>query len=441
MTKFQIGDTVKCVNHMGTGHKFGGSGWDDNKVFKVMKITKYEHRSTSCYWGNSQYGVYEDYLELVKITTPKGGDMKIAEVRVENKSQLKIGLTVRVTRATNGYKKEHLGRVSSMHGSMNAIKIGSVDDQNKKVGDWIHINDIVLVQGQLKGTFSTKTQQFDIRHLDKVILPEGHKKAILETLTQEHANNREILFEQWGFDSVFEKGKGIIFLFWGVPGTGKTLCAEQMALYLKKGHLFMCTSDIQSSVPGQAERNIKKLFEQAKQGKHLLIIDECDSLLYERNNVGMIMAAEINCLLSEIENFDGVCVLTTNRNHKLDPALERRIALKLEFPRPTADLRERIWKTLIPKKCPLDKNVSHKKLAEHNICGGNIKNVIFSAARKTLHENRKKLRMSDFTMSIEREMEGHVAFNTNRGRAVPQKDISTDVVRKGGINVQDKFDV
>lgn len=398
----------------------------------------------------------DNWILKNKVTT--GGDMEISEMRVSSAEELEKGWTVRVTKTTDGYNKEQLGRVYARYDEsqckkddtnyMRYIKIGSVDDETKNVGGWTHVDNIVLVQQTKKGFIKTTHQQFDITHLDKVILPDGHKRAILETLTQEHENNRDILFNQWGFGSVFEKGKGIIFLFYGVPGTGKTLAAEKIAMYLKKDHLVMSTADIQSSVPGQAERNIKKMFDQAKKGKHLIVIDECDALLYDRNSVGMIMAAEINCLLGEIEKFDGVCIMTTNRNHKLDPALERRIALKLEFPKPNAELRNRIWKTLIPKKCPLERDVEIGRLSEYSICGGNIKNVIFSAARKALHEKRKKVRMDDFIVSIEREVTGQQAFKEGRGRVVRTQDMgmTSDVQKTGGtveifkekINVEDK---
>jgi len=447
--KFKKGDKVKCISNPGGSNRgFGGGYWKLDKIFVVHKINPIGGELPLYLSENQEHmGVYEDHLQLIE--TNLGGNMKISEVRVKNVKELKLGYTVRTTRASEGYKNDYLGRVAQIHGraDANCIKIGTVDDVYKNVGEWIHINDIVLVQGELKGLLSTKQQQFDMSHLDKVILPEGHKNAILESLTQEHANNREILFVHWGFDEVYEKGKGIIFMFSGVPGTGKTLMAEAVAKYLKKDHITMSTADIQSSVPGQAERNIKKVFEQAKGGKSLVIIDECDSLLYDRNSVGMIMAAEINCLLGEIENFDGVCILTTNRTHKLDPALERRIALKLEFPKPTAELRIRIWKTLIPKKCPLDKDVSYDKLSEYPVCGGNIKNIIFTAARRALHSKRMKVRMDDFEHAVEREMEGGQAFRVGRGRRVSEEEVSVnESVSKerdttGKINIKKNFDV
>lgn len=444
-TKFEKGDRVRCIGTKLINNR-SGIGWEKDLEFTITSVDRYISNGDCCFGGVDGNGVFEGSLELINRKT-SGGAMQVSEIKVKDTKELKTGWTIRITdKGTNdhNYTIGELYKILKVKDS--CIIATSLDGTWK--GNNLRVTEFVLVQQIKKGFLKTKYQQFDISHLDKVILPDGHKRAILETLTQECENNRDILFNQWGFDSVFEKGKGIIFLFYGVPGTGKTLCAEMMAKYLQKDHLIMATAAIQSSIPGQSERNIQQLFKQAKEGKHLVVIDECDALLYDRNSVGMIMAAEINCLLTEIENFDGVCVMTTNRNHKLDPALERRIALKLEFPRPNAELRKRIWNTLIPKKCPLEKDVSLDKLASYSICGGNIKNVIFSSARRALHEKKKKVRMEDFQVSIEREMEGQEAFKTNRGRRTETEEIGSDIgtdrnkrlIKTNNINFQEKYD-
>lgn len=276
-----------------------------------------------------------------------------------------------------------------------------------------------------------KPKPFDKSFLNRVIMPEEHVNSIMQALSQESEDKRKVLFENWGFGEGFEKGKGCIILFYGIPGTGKTMCAEMIAKYLGKDFMMLGTAELQSQIPGQMERNIQESFKQAKENKAVILFDECDSLMSNRNAVGTILAAEINCLLSEIERFEGVCVMTTNRNHRLDPALERRIALKLEFQAPDQSMRVKIWKTLIPKKCPVDKDVCFDRLSTHDLCGGNIKNIIFSAARKAVYEGRKKVRMEDFLMSLERELMGKSAFKNagDRGlKVMPQKEISQDEI-------------
>ena len=244
-------------------------------------------------------------------------------------------------------------------------------------------------------------------------MPQGHRDAIQQALSQENAGKREKLFKTWGFGDTLEKGKGLIFLFHGEPGTGKTMCAQAIAELLGKKYVLIGAAELQSAVPGQTERNIKETFKKAKSGKLVIIFDECDSVLYNRNHVGAILGAEINCLLSEIEAFEGVCILTTNRSVLLDPALERRIALKLEFQRPDQETRKVIWRALIPEKCPLHNNVCFDKLSEYDLPGGNIKNAILTAARKAVHENKDFIFMEDFTEAAEREVAGQRAFKRN----------------------------
>lgn len=251
--------------------------------------------------------------------------------------------------------------------------------------------------------------------LRQVALPHDYKKSILEALCQTDADKYDKIFVKWGFGSTLEKGKGIILLFYGPPGTGKTMCAQAIAEHLGRKHMILGTADLQSPIPGQMERKIKEAFAKAKSEKLVIVLDECDSLLYNRNHVGPIMGAEINCLLSEIERFEGVCVLTTNRSTHLDQALERRIALKLKFDPPDAATRTIIWRRLIPQECPLSACVDLKKLAnDYELSGGHIKNIILAAARKAAYANQDAILMSDLIVCADKELKGAGAFKTRK---------------------------
>lgn len=258
----------------------------------------------------------------------------------------------------------------------------------------------------------------------QVVMPKEHKKAILEALVQENAESKEKMYVKWGFNKVIENGKGIIFLFYGEPGTGKTMCAQAVSEHLGRKWMIIGSAELQSSVPGQMERNIKESFKKATEEKMVIIFDECDSLLYNRNHVGAILGAEINCLLSEIERFEGVCILTTNRSQLTDPALERRISLKLEFTRPDAEARHFIWQKLVPKECPLHKDVCFKTLAnEFELTGGNIKNIVLSSARRAIYNKKNSIEMEDFLVSVERELSGMKAFK--QGKVVSRSSSET----------------
>ena len=184
------------------------------------------------------------------------------------------------------------------------------------------INDFI---NRIKGREHDTNRIKWLKIFQKCVLPENVRNTIEEALTVV-LNSKKV--KDWGIEESFEKGITNSILLYGPPGTGKTMIAESMAAVLGKNLMKLTTGDIQSQIPGQAERNIEKVFEQAKEENCMLLLDECDSLLYNRDAVGMIMASEINALLTQIENFDGVVLLTTNRLGKLDPALQRRIVAK-----------------------------------------------------------------------------------------------------------------
>lgn len=250
--------------------------------------------------------------------------------------------------------------------------------------------------------------------LDSVVMSDEKRLEIRAAISQ--IEHQDLIFDKWGFNEVFEKGTAITLLFYGVPGTGKTLSAQAIAGETKSKLKIVSTADIESAEPGGAERAMQAVFAEAKRlfkGKEesqVLLFDECDSLLMDRNKVGPILGAQINCLLSEIERHEGIVIFTTNRLGKLDPALERRISAKIEFMFPDESERAKIWKRLIPAKAPLDKDVDFALLATYPLAGGNIKNAVLNAARKAAFEKSKTITMAHFKKAIETEAESLQAF-------------------------------
>lgn len=189
-------------------------------------------------------------------------------------------------------------------------------------------------------------------------------------------------------------------MFHGGPGTGKTWAAHCIARALGCELLVIGAAEIQTSEPGGANRNIQQAFKAAKDGNKVLMFDECDSLITIRSDVGMVLASEINTLLTEIEKFEGVLILATNRIETMDPALERRISLICEFPEPTFTMRQKIWEKILPIKLPLSGDVNAEKLAEWKLTGGQIKNVLLNAARLAAAAALKEVALSHFAAAV-----------------------------------------
>ena len=270
-----------------------------------------------------------------------------------------------------------------------------------------------------------KTRLKWLKTFDNCVLPDDVKNMIDEALTVVLSSKT---FDEWGINDHFEKGLTNSILLYGPPGTGKTMVSESIASILGKNLMKVTNADIQSNVPGRTEKNITESFEKAKKEDAVILLDECDSLLYDRNAVGAILSAEINHLLGEIENFDGTVVLTTNRLHKLDEALQRRIVAKIELPLPNKEAREQIWKKLIPPKMSTDK-LNYKKLAIAELSGGDIKNAILLSARKAIARNKKKVTMDMFQEAIDglvknKEIYKSVKPTKFSSRAASYSDIS-----------------
>jgi SpoVK/Ycf46/Vps4 family AAA+-type ATPase len=242
--------------------------------------------------------------------------------------------------------------------------------------------------------------------MQTLVLPPEYTKLILATVEASKEENIQKIFVEWGFEETIEKGKGSIILLFGPPGTGKTMCAEGIAELLGRNFLMLGSGDFQSSIPGRCEDNMKEAFKRATNEKLVVILDECDSVVHSRKGVGAILGAEINCLLMEIERFEGVCVLTTNRAVVLDEALERRVALKLEFKNPEENVRAEIWRKLVPAKAPLGENVNFPELTVFNITGGQIKNAILTAARIAVNEKSSCIRREHLLEGVKRELLG-----------------------------------
>jgi SpoVK/Ycf46/Vps4 family AAA+-type ATPase len=155
---------------------------------------------------------------------------------------------------------------------------------------------------------------------------------------------------------------------------------------------------------------------EARSQNAVLLWDEADAMFYDRDTAFRNWEVrDVNVLLQELERFQGVCVLATNRKITLDKALERRIMLKVEFERPDRIMRRRIWECLLPKKLPVARDVDLDELSGTDLSGGEIKNVILNAARAALERRaRGPVERQDFLRAMEMETNGRWNLENQR---------------------------
>ena len=119
---------------------------------------------------------------------------------------------------------------------------------------------------------------------------------------------------------------------YGPPGTGKTAWAAWLAEELDMPLLLKQGSDLLDPYVGRTEQKIAQAFEQAKADNALLVLDEVDTFLFSREGADRSWErSQVNEMLTQIERFEGLMVVSTNLIEVLDPAALRRFDLKLKF--------------------------------------------------------------------------------------------------------------
>ena len=138
-------------------------------------------------------------------------------------------------------------------------------------------------------------------------------------------------------------------LFYGLPGTGKTMLAKALANELDvKLFLVKATSLIGDHVGDGASR-IQELFEMARHNApSLIFIDEIDAIALHRSFQSLRgdVAEVVNALLTEMdgiqENKGVVTIAATNNPSSIDYAIRSRFEEEIEFKLPDDDERRKI---------------------------------------------------------------------------------------------------
>jgi cell division protease FtsH len=142
-------------------------------------------------------------------------------------------------------------------------------------------------------------------------------------------------------------------IFWGPPGTGKTMFAKAMAAALGAAITVVSGPELKSKWVGESEENLRQIFHRARQSApSIIVFDELDSFASARGTYtgSGLEHSMVNQLLTEMDGFHReemvFIVGTTNFVECLDPALLRpgRFEFHLYIPYPDADDRREILK-------------------------------------------------------------------------------------------------
>ncbi|GAM91114.1 hypothetical protein ANO11243_091610 [Dothideomycetidae sp. 11243] len=212
---------------------------------------------------------------------------------------------------------------------------------------------------------------------DELILP-SLQRDMLKALVSSHQSSDDAR------DQTKQKGKGLVVLLHGPPGSGKTMSAECSAEITQKALFSTSMSELNKfNSTWDFERNLTSLLRFATTWKAIVLFDEADVFLEARKNGDG--AQERNSLvavfLRHLEYFSGIVFLTTNRIQVFDTAMKSRVHLALTYHEPDETGRRQIWAKNLDKIACKDESVAEavNKLAVQPLNGREISNTITTA--------------------------------------------------------------
>jgi ATPase family associated with various cellular activities (AAA) len=216
---------------------------------------------------------------------------------------------------------------------------------------------------------------------DDLVLPDERMAQLRELVS--HVELQHVVLDEWGFRRRMPRGRGVIALFSGPPGTGKTTAAEAVAHALRQDLYRVDLSAVVSKYIGETEKNLASAFDEAERASAVLFFDEADSLFGKRTEVkdahDRYANLEVNYLLQRIETFTGLVLLATNRHSALDEAFARRLRFLIRFEHPDRTLRADLWRRSFPGDTRVD-GLDWAVLAAPELTGGSIQNAALAAA-------------------------------------------------------------
>ncbi|MEO7651190.1 MAG: ATP-binding protein, partial [Bryobacteraceae bacterium] len=165
------------------------------------------------------------------------------------------------------------------------------------------------------------------------------------------ARDRTSFWDSGKVRRLFPRGTGLVALFNGPPGTGKTMAAQVIAADLQMDVIRVDLASVVSKYIGETAKHLSRIFTRAARMNAVLLFDEADALFSKRTDVrdshDRYANTDTSYLLQLLEEYEGVVILATNKKQNIDPAFVRRVRYVLDFPRPEAAERRAIWRKVV----------------------------------------------------------------------------------------------
>ncbi|MEV7027880.1 ATP-binding protein, partial [Kitasatospora sp. NPDC093558] len=221
------------------------------------------------------------------------------------------------------------------------------------------------------------------------------------------ARHRDRVLGDWAMRPGGGRGRGVMALFAGDSGTGKTMSAEVIAGDLGLDLYTVDLATVVDKYVGETEKNLERIFTEAAGVNAVLLFDEADAIFGKRSEVkdahDRYANVESAYLLQRMESFDGLAVLATNLRANLDDAFTRRLDLVVDFPRPEAGQRTALWERCLGPALPRADDLDLEFCgAAFELAGGDIRSAAVTAAYLAADAGRP-VAMADLIAAVARE--------------------------------------
>ena len=246
---------------------------------------------------------------------------------------------------------------------------------------------------------------------DDLVVTEAVRQ-LLKAITFE-AQERIAFWRQPEARRLFPQGRGLVALFSGPSGTGKTMSAQVIAAELNQDLCRVNVAQLVSKWVGETPKNVEQVIRVAAENDAVLFFDEADALFARRateirDAQDKFANTDTAFLLQAIESYPGVAFLATNLKSNIDPAFLRRIRYVVDFPKPGQEQQKLLWTKLIT-------NLSSKDRAEAlapvidllsssaDLTGAQIKFALLAGLFES-RADKKELNASHLLTGVDREL-------------------------------------
>uniref|UniRef100_A0A1Y1K6Y8 AAA+ ATPase domain-containing protein n=1 Tax=Photinus pyralis TaxID=7054 RepID=A0A1Y1K6Y8_PHOPY len=251
---------------------------------------------------------------------------------------------------------------------------------------------------------------------DSLVLP-PETKDLIQALVKSRKQNATQTID----DVIQGKGKGLVTVLHGPPGTGKTLTAEGISELLRCP-LYMASAGELGTDCRFLEADLQKILDVCHAWGAILLLDEADVFLEKRNMQDIHRNALVSIFLRQLEYFQGILFLTTNRVETFDEAFQSRIHIALRYEGLDSKAKKTIFKMFIDRVQAFGKLTVEpfseedlKKLAKYELNGREIKNMVGSAQDLAMNKNeslsmRHMQQVLDIHVKFGRDLRGGTGY-------------------------------